>query len=162
MFWKYYTFIFGKIFSFKTNLSINTSWFQTFVTEVCIANTESKTLKTKQINSTINAIWINEHIYLSLKGIDCKRNVKQYTIQRWQCNILIDIVEAMDAFLILVEMRKSHNRNTQFANHKHSFLIHTWSDKEFKGTNVNWTKPSLHGGQLKPRLESLLMKVWYN
>ena len=32
---------------------------------------------------------------------------------------------------------------------KHGYLIHTWSDKAFKGTVVNQALPSWHGGSLK-------------
>ena len=32
---------------------------------------------------------------------------------------------------------------------KHSYLIHTWSVKAFKGTVVNQALPSLHGGSLE-------------
>ena len=32
---------------------------------------------------------------------------------------------------------------------KNGYLIHTWSDKVFKGTVVNRALPSLHGGSLK-------------
>ena len=34
-----------------------------------------------------------------------------------------------------------------FPNYKHWYLIHTLSDKAFKGTVVNWALPSLHGNK---------------
>ena len=32
---------------------------------------------------------------------------------------------------------------------KNAYLIHTWSDEAFKGTVVNRTMSSLHGGSLE-------------
>ena len=39
----------------------------------------------------------------------------------------------------------------------HWYLIHTWSDRAFKGTVVNRTLPSLHGGLLNITLLVLLL-----
>jgi len=32
---------------------------------------------------------------------------------------------------------------------KHGYLIHTWSDKAFKNTNVNWELGCLRGGSFE-------------
>ena len=39
--------------------------------------------------------------------------------------------------------------NEQFKKTKHVYLMHTWQNKVFKGTELNRTLPSLHGGSLK-------------
>ena len=45
--------------------------------------------------------------------------------------------------------RKTANKIKSFTKQKHWYLVHTWSDKTFKGTAVNRVLPSLHGGSLE-------------
>ena len=46
-----------------------------------------------------------------------------------------------------------------FWNYKHGYLIHTWSDKDFKGSVVNRALPSLHGGSLEIMLTILSLQI---
>ena len=36
-----------------------------------------------------------------------------------------------------------------FPNYKYGYLLHTWSEEAFKGTVVNQTLTSLHGGSIE-------------
>ena len=63
------------------------------------------------------------------------------------------------------EMRKSPrettNKNKQFKAPKNWYLIHTGSDNAFKGTDINRTLPSLHGGLFEITLTvPLIRKFW--
>ena len=41
---------------------------------------------------------------------------------------------------------KPQMKINRFIKLKHGYLIHTWSDKAFKGAVVNWVLPSFYGG----------------
>ena len=56
---------------------------------------------------------------------------------------------------------KPHIKINSLKKQKHWYLIHTWSDKTFKGTVVNRTLPSLHAGSLEIKRTVYLKKKSY-
>ena len=82
------------------------------------------------------------------KGL--KRNCNRNFMQRWQYPIYNSTLET------LIRLKMCHYcKETAYEikifkkKQKHWYLIHTWSDKAFKGTVLNRTLPSLHGGSLE-------------
>ena len=96
---------------------------------------------------------------------------KQRNRQTDKPNLYIDVEDMVvfldlkvfnfDSYYMLSYIRNAHSnfyRETSIENYKHWFLIHTWSDKTFKGTIVNRALSSVQGGQFKIRTVPVKMK----
>ena len=57
---------------------------------------------------------------------------------------------------------KPQTKKNSLKKQKHGYLFHTWSDKAFKGTVVNRTLPSLHGGSLEITLTGLQYWIFWS
>ena len=81
-------------------------------------------------------------LYSASKPLDSARKTTRHIPQ-------VDIGQTGRQADVVVFIETINKKKIHFQNYKQLNLIHTWSDKAFKGIVVNQTLSSLHGGSLE-------------
>jgi len=124
---------------------------------------------------TVNINFPNNFVYFLFKGtvLHCTCDLKLPSMQIWQCPIHNDSLETfiwsiiLEDIVVLLNLKVSNSVNSYMFSCsrnaqviiaeksqlkiilKHWSLIPTWSDKAFKGIDVNRALPSLYRGSLE-------------
>ena len=91
-------------------------------------------------------------IYNSIETLICP---KQGIYRRFSDSKSVYFCDFLHCFLVRRETAK------QFKKTKTIQLMHTWSDKAFKGTVVNRALQSLHGGSLQEIFQALRSSMFF-